>query len=79
MRGDRELRLRRDLTRRKIVDFLTTEYARSANGDRVPALQIELLIAAGFQLISGAICNGGTNALPQKLAELDGFLIPAHG
>ncbi|MBV9534988.1 MAG: hypothetical protein JO321_06190, partial [Solirubrobacterales bacterium] len=31
MRGDRELRLRRDLTRREIVDFLTAEYARSAN------------------------------------------------
>lgn len=78
LRGDRELRLRRDLTRRKIVEFVTGEYARSANGDGAPALQIELLIAAGFQLISGAMCNGGTHELAEKLAELDGFLIPAH-
>lgn len=81
VRGDRELRRRRDRTRRKIVEFFAGEYARSANGNAVPLLQIELLIGAGFQLISGAIGHGEAAqhempALEQRLAELDGFFIP---
>jgi hypothetical protein len=80
LRGDRELRRRRDLTRRQIVEFLTGEYARSANGGGVPPLQVELLIGAGFRLISDAMLDGGTEeemwALEQRLAELDGVFIP---
>jgi hypothetical protein len=80
LRGDRELRRRRDLTRRRIVEFLTAEYARSANGNGVPPLQVELLIGAGFRLISDAMRDGEPEqmrTLEHKLARLDGVFIPA--
>lgn len=76
---NRELRRRRELSRRQIVDFFRRQYARSAEGDGVPALQIELLIGAGFQLVSGAVAEGDPEAmleLEHKLAELEGFFIP---
>lgn len=79
VRGNRELRRRRELSRRQIVGFFRGQYARSAEGDGVPALQIELLIGAGFQLISGAVAEGDPEAileLEHKLAELEGFFIP---
>lgn len=79
VRGDRELRHRRDITRRWIVDFLTREYARRRKEEELPPLQIELLIGAGFQTISSAVAEGDGDDLIEldgKLAEIAGFFIP---
>ena len=81
VRGDRELRRRRDATRRQLVEFFEREYARSPDADGLPALQIELLVGAGFLLISDALDDGETDGIAElkhKLAELDGFFIPVH-
>lgn len=79
VRGDRELRRRRDVTRRWIVEFLTREYARRRHEEELPPLQIELLIGAGFQTISSAVADGAGEDLTEldgKLAEIAGFFIP---
>jgi AcrR family transcriptional regulator len=79
VRGDRELRRRRDITRRWIVEFLTDEYALRRHEEGLPPLQIELLIGAGFQTISTAVAEGDAEDLVElegKLAEIAGFFIP---
>lgn len=79
VRGDRELRRRRDITRRWVVEFLTREYARRQYEEELPPLQIELLIGAGFQTISSAVAEGEADDLVEldgKLAEIAGFFIP---
>jgi AcrR family transcriptional regulator len=70
-RGDRELRLRHQVTRQWIVDFLTREYERRTGPEPLPALQIELLITAGFHAISGAVSGAADAAgLEPQLAGL---------
>jgi len=70
LRGDRELRLRRQVTRRWIVDFLTGEYERRRQSEHLPELQIELLIGAGFHAISNAVSGSSDEAaLEHRLAE----------
>lgn len=79
VRGDRELRRRRDVTRRWLVEFLTREYTRRRHEEDLPPLQIELLIGAGFQTISSAVAEGDGDHLIEldgKLAEIAGFFIP---
>jgi AcrR family transcriptional regulator len=79
VRGDRELRRRRDITRRWVVQFLTQEYTRRRHEEELPPLQIELLIGAGFQTISTAVAEGEADdlvELDEKLAEIAGFFIP---
>jgi AcrR family transcriptional regulator len=72
-RGDRELRSRRELTRRLIVEFLANEHARQGDPDGLSELQIELLIGAGFHAISDAVAEHGGRGLPAlepRLCEL---------
>lgn len=81
LRGDRGLRRRRDVNRRAMVDFLTREYARSANGDGMRPIQIELLIGAGFQAISTAVAQDGgvdLTELDGTLADLESCFLPVH-
>lgn len=81
LRGDRELRRRRVINRRAIVDFLTREHARSANGDGLRPIQVELLIGAGFQAISGAVARDGVVDLAEldsRLEALEGCFLPVH-
>lgn len=81
LRGDRGLRRRRDMNRRSIVGFMTREYARSANGNGMRPIQIELLIGAGFQAISTAVAqDGGVDPaeLDSRLADLDSCFFPVH-
>jgi AcrR family transcriptional regulator len=79
LRGDRELRRRRDVRRRWIVEFIAKEYARSASGDGVPPIQIELLIGAECQAISTVVADGGASELPElepRLDELEHCFVP---
>lgn len=78
VRGNRELRRRRDVTRRWVVEFLTREYAQRRHEEELPPLQIELLIGAGFQTISSAVADGDDELieLDGKLAAIAGFFIP---
>jgi hypothetical protein len=80
LRGDRELRRRRTLTRRWIVQFLEREHRRRHQGEGLSATQIELLIGAGFHAISDAVAEGDAGdvpALERKLAELADVFEPA--
>jgi AcrR family transcriptional regulator len=81
LRGDRELRRRRELNRRSLIEFLTQEYARAANGDGMRPIQIELLIGAGFQVISTAVAqDGGLDLaeLDSRLTDLESCFLPVH-
>ena len=80
-RGDRELRRRREMTRRSIVEFLTREYERRNWDDPLPPIQLEMLIGAGFQVISTAILEGDVVDLVDLEAQLEqvqGCFIPAR-
>ena len=80
-RGDRELRRRRDVTRRWIVEFLMREHERRHEDEPLPAIQLEMLIGAGFQMISSAVADGDAAELPDlepKLAQVAGFFIPVR-
>jgi hypothetical protein len=71
LRGDRELRLRREKTRQWIVDFLTDEYERRRAEEELPEIKIEMLIGAGFQAISHAVATAEDAAtLERRLTEL---------
>jgi len=79
LRGDHELRRRRELNRRRMVDFLTRENARAANGDGMRPIQIELLIGAGFQAISTALGQDRCVDLAElepRLVELESCFFP---
>jgi AcrR family transcriptional regulator len=78
LRGDRELRRRRELNRRWIVEFLAQEHQRCGNGDGMQPMQIELLIGAGLHTISNAFSDGGAelSELDTKLSELGSCFIP---
>jgi AcrR family transcriptional regulator len=81
LRGDRGLRRRRDVNRRSLLDFLTREYARSANGVGMRPIQIELLIGADFQAISTAVAQDGgldLGELDSRLAELESCFLPVR-
>ncbi len=80
LRGDRELRRRRELGRRRLLEFLAEEHARGGNGDGVQPIQIELLIGAGFHTISAAVTDGGAELsdLEVRLSEIGGCFIPVH-
>jgi AcrR family transcriptional regulator len=70
-RGDRELRLRHQVTRQWIVDFLKREYERHAGPEHLPGLQIEMLITGGFHAISAAVSGAGdASGLEPRLAGL---------
>jgi AcrR family transcriptional regulator len=77
VRGDRALRLRRELTRRRVVAFLDQE--RRAELRDVPLIQLEMLLGAGFQIISTGVAIGQTDltALEPRLAQVQGFFLPA--
>jgi hypothetical protein len=63
------------------VNFLIHEYARSANGDGMRPIQIELLIGAGFQAISTTVAQDGSvdvAELDSRLAALEGCFLLAH-
>jgi AcrR family transcriptional regulator len=78
-RGDRELRRRRVDAQRWIVRFLTREHRRWQQHESVPAIQLEMLIGAGFQTISGTVADGDAaelSDLEPKLAAVDGYLLP---
>jgi AcrR family transcriptional regulator len=68
LRGDRELRRRRDLRRRWIVDFLTEQHLRLGRGATTSKLQIELLVGARFQAIASMVEAGRAS----ELLTLDG-------
>jgi hypothetical protein len=75
---DRQLRLREAVTRRWIVDFLTEQYERRREAERLPEIQIELLIGAGFQAISHAVSSAeDTATLERHMAELAELFGPA--
>jgi AcrR family transcriptional regulator len=81
LRGDRGLRRRREINRRSILDFLTREYSRSANGNGMRPIQIELLIGADFQAISAAAAQDGgldLGELDSRLAELESCFLPVR-
>ena len=80
-RGDRELRRRREMTRRSIVGFLTREYERRNWDEPLPSIQLEMLIGAGFQLISTAVAEGDVADLVELEAQLEqvqGCFIPSR-
>ena len=76
MRGDRRLRRRRGANRRWILEFLQSEYDRRRERERLPEIQFELLIGAGFQAISSTVADGHAAELPElesQLADLAGM------
>lgn len=78
-RGDRELRRRRDVTRRWIIEFLAREHQRRQEQEALPEIQFEMLIGAGFQTISGAVADGDAAELSElepKLAAIAGYFVP---
>lgn len=78
-RGDRELRRRRDVTRRWIIEFLAREHERRQEQEALPEIQFEMLIGAGFQTISGAVADGDAAELSElepKLAAIAGYFVP---
>ena len=80
-RGDRELRRRREITRRWIVQFLTREYERRNWDEPLPSIQLEMLVGAGFQVISTTVTEGDAADLLELEAQLEqvqGCFIPAR-
>ena len=53
---DHALRERRALNRRWIIEYLSRKHG-GGDGDRL-ALQFEMMIGAGFQMIAGAVAGG---------------------
>jgi AcrR family transcriptional regulator len=77
LRGDRQLRLRREQTRQWIVDFLTGQYEQRRTEEGLPEMQIEMLVGAGFQAISTAVSTAEDSAtLERWLTELAELLAP---
>lgn len=78
LRGDRELRRRREVTRRRVVDFLTQEHKRRQPEEGLPDMQFEMLIGAGFQAISSAVSSEEIDLteLEAQLAEVQDCFFP---
>lgn len=80
VRGDRELRRRRDIHRRWVAKHLASEYAsRELHGEDIPDTQFEMLVSAHFQAISDSVANGSGcdfEQLRPKLSEIAGYFIP---
>ena len=71
LRGDRELRRRRDRRRRAIVDFLTEQRLHFGRGAVMSKLQIELLVGAAFHEVATMVEAGRTAELPALAARFD--------
>jgi hypothetical protein len=82
LRGDRELRRRRDLRRRWVVDFLAEQRARFRGDTVTSKLQIELLVGAMFHEIAKTVAAGRAGELPSmesRFAELTALFDPSIG
>lgn len=79
-RGDRVLRHRRDLVRRRLVTFLLCEYERlHPDEEPLPAMQVEMLVGSAFHTIAGEVAAGRTADLPElgpRLVQATGCFIP---
>lgn len=71
VRGNRQLRRRRDLRRRWLVDFLTEQRRRLEPGPMTSRVQIELLIGATFQEIVTIVEAGRAAELTALGARFD--------
>jgi AcrR family transcriptional regulator len=65
LRGDDELRRRRNVTRQWILDFVAKEHERRRELEGLGELQAEMLIGAGFQAIATAVAQGDAAQLPE--------------
>lgn len=71
LHGDAELRRRREVNRRRLVDLFLSELGRRRDHPERFRMQLELLIGAGFQALSHAVAQGKLH----KLAALEPELV----
>jgi AcrR family transcriptional regulator len=67
LRGDRELRRRREQGRQKMVALMLFEHRRRGDLGLLPPVQLEVLLGASFHLIATRVAEGRI----AELAELD--------
>jgi AcrR family transcriptional regulator len=81
LRGDRELRRRREQGRQRILALMLSEHRRRGELEQRRQVQLEMLLGASFHLIATRIAEGRIDALPEldgELAELAGMFEPRH-
>jgi AcrR family transcriptional regulator len=81
LRGDRELRRRREQGRQRMLALMLAEHRRRGDLGQLPQVQLEMLLGASFHLIATRIAEGRIDALPEldgELAELAGMFEPGH-
>jgi AcrR family transcriptional regulator len=70
LRGDRELRRRREQGRQRMLALILSEHRRRAEPDQLSPIQLEMLLGASFHLIASRVMDGQVDDLPDLCAEL---------
>ena len=79
LRGDRELRRRREQGRQRMLALILSEHRRRGALDQLSPVQLEMLLGASFHLIATRVADGRVDDLPDlcgELAELTGMFEP---
>lgn len=75
LRGDRELRRRRERGRQQMVALFLAEHRRCGDLEAMSQIQLEMLLGASFHVIANHVTDGRIEDLPElapELAELAG-------
>jgi AcrR family transcriptional regulator len=70
LRGDRELRRRRELGRQRMVALFLAEHHRRGDESDLSQIQLEMLLGASFHLIAGHVAAGRAGDLTELAPEL---------
>ena len=70
LRGDRELRRRREQGRQRMLALILSEHRRRGEQDQLSPVQLEMLLGASFHLIATHVADGRIDDLPDLCAEL---------
>lgn len=70
LRGDRELRRRRELGRQRMMALFLAEHHRRAAEADLATIQLEMAFGASFHLISTYVAEGRVDDLPELAPEL---------
>jgi AcrR family transcriptional regulator len=70
LRGDRELRRRRERSRQRMVALFLSEHRRRDDSGEMSEIQLEMLLGASFHVIAGHVAEGRIENLPQLAPEL---------
>jgi AcrR family transcriptional regulator len=76
LRGDRELRRRRERGRQRMVSLFLSEHRRRGDLEAPSQIQLEMMLGASFHLIATHVAEGNIDDLPDlapELAELAGM------